>query len=72
MDLGSEGYAVARINKIVPREAQTEDQARQTRQQFAQLWSQAEAQAYMAALKKELKAEILVPTSKSSEASEKR
>jgi len=72
VDLGSEGYAVARINKIVPREAQTEDQARQTRQQFAQLWSQAEAQAYMAALKKELKAEILVPTSKSSEASEKR
>ena len=62
--LGAEGYAVVRVNKIVPREAQSEEQARQTRQQFAQLRSQAEAQAYLAALRKELKVEILTSSAK--------
>lgn len=72
VDLGAEGYAVVRVSKIVPREVQTAEQARQTRQQFAQLRSQAEVQAYMAALKKELQAEILVSTPKSESANEKR
>ncbi len=72
VDLGSEGYAVVRVNKIVAREAQAPELARQTRQQFAQLWSQAEVQAYMAALKKELKAEILALPPKTEGASEKR
>ena len=66
--LGAEGYAVVRVNKIVPREAQSEEQARQTRQQFAQLRSQAEAQAYLAALRKELKVEILASPTKGSSA----
>ena len=61
VDLGAQGYAVARVNKIVPREAQDPAKAEQTRQQFAQLWGQAEAQAYLAALKAQFKAEILVP-----------
>ena len=55
----------------MPREAQPAEQARQTRQQFAQLRSQAEVQAYLAALKKEFKAEILVAAPKSGEANEK-
>jgi peptidyl-prolyl cis-trans isomerase D len=59
VDLGAQGYAVARVNKIVPREAQEPQKAEQTRQQFAQLWGQAEAQAYLAALKSQFKAEIL-------------
>ena len=71
VELGAEGYAVVRVNKIVPREAQPAEQARQTRQQFAQLRSQAEVQAYLAALKKEFKAEILVSAPKSGEANEK-
>jgi peptidyl-prolyl cis-trans isomerase D len=71
VELGAEGYAVVRVNKIVPREAQPAEQARQTQQQFAQLRSQAEVQAYLAALKKEFKAEILVSARKSAEASEK-
>ncbi len=71
VELGTEGYAVVRVNKIVPREAQPAEQARQTRQQFAQLRSQAEVQAYLAALKKEFKAEILVAAPKSGEANEK-
>ena len=72
VDLGSEGYAVVRVNKIVAREAQSEEQGRQTRQQFAQMRSQAEVQAYMAALRKELKVEILAAAQKSEAASEKR
>jgi len=72
VDLGAEGYAVVRVNKIVPREAQSAEQANQTRQQFAQLWGQAEIQAYMAALKKQFKVEILAAAQKSAETSEKR
>jgi peptidyl-prolyl cis-trans isomerase D len=63
VDLGAQGYAVARVNKIVAREAQEPQKAEQTRQQFAQLWGQAEAQAYLSALKAQFKAEILVPKS---------
>ena len=69
VDLGAQGYAVARVNKIVPREAQEPAKAEQTRQQFAQLWGQAESQAYLTALKAQFKAEILVPASGSKTAS---
>ena len=72
VDLGAEGYAVVRVNKIVERESQPAEQARQTRQQFAQMRSQAEVQAYLAALKKELKVEMLVSASKSAVAAENR
>jgi len=65
VDLGTEGYALVRVNKLVAREAQTPEQARQTQQQFAQLRSQAELQAYLAVLKKELKAEIIPSAAKS-------
>ncbi len=72
VDQGAEGYAVVRVNKIIPREAQSAEQATQTRQQFAQLWGQAEIQAYLAALKKQFKAEILVAPQKSADLGEKR
>jgi len=72
VELGAEGYAVVRVNKIVAREAQAEDQARQTRQQFAQMRSQAEVQAYMAALRKEFKVEVLTAPQKSEPSDEKR
>ena len=71
VDLGTEGYAVARVNKIVPREAQPEAQAAQTRQQFAQLWGQAEIQAYLSALKKQYKVELLAHPAKSAPANDK-
>lgn len=70
VDLGNEGYAVLRVNKIVPREAPSPEQAQQARQQFAQLWAQTEVQAYLAALRKELKVEI-VASAKSASPSEK-
>ena len=70
VDLGNEGYAVLRVNKIVPREAQSPEQAQQARQQFAQLWSQTEVQAYLAALRKALKVDV-VASAKSAAPSEK-
>ena len=70
VDLGNEGYAVLRVNKIVPREAQSPEQAQQARQQFAQLWAQTEVQAYLAALRKALKVDI-VASAKSAAPSEK-
>lgn len=71
VDLGEQGYAVVRVNKIVEREAPSAEQARQTRQQFAEIWSQVEVQSYLAALKKQLKAEITAKPRKSEAANEK-
>ena len=71
VDLGEQGYAVVRVNKLIERETPSAEQARQTRQQFAQLWSQAEAQSYLAALKKQLQAEIIAKPRKSETANEK-
>lgn len=61
VDLGAQGYAVIRINKVLSRELDSKEKAQQAQQQFTQLWAAAEAQAYLAQLKQQLKAEILVP-----------
>ncbi len=60
VDLGTRGYAVARVNKIVPRNEAAQSSAPQDRNQYSQWWTSAEAQAYFAVLKERLKAEILV------------
>lgn len=59
VDLGLQGYAVVRINKIVNRPEATAQQAEQSRQQFARLWGQAESQAYLDSLKSTFKVQIL-------------
>jgi peptidyl-prolyl cis-trans isomerase D len=59
VDLGIQGYAVVRVNKIVPRPEATAQQSEQSRQQFARLWGQAESQAYLASLKSQFKVEML-------------
>jgi peptidyl-prolyl cis-trans isomerase D len=61
VDLGATGYTVLRVNKVVPRNEAAQASARQDRDQYAQWWTTAEAQAYYAVLKERLKAEILVP-----------
>ncbi len=61
VDLGQQGYALVRVNRVVPREASAQDALRQARDQYAQSWAGAESQAYYALLKQKLKAEILVP-----------
>ena len=61
VDLGSGSYAVARINKVVPRNEASQPTAAQDREQYAQWWNAAETRAYYAALKDRLKVEVLVP-----------
>lgn len=59
VDLGAQGYAVVRVNKVLPRADVPAQQAEQSRQQFARLWGQAQSQAYLASLKAQFKVEIL-------------
>ncbi|MEI7974398.1 MAG: SurA N-terminal domain-containing protein [Betaproteobacteria bacterium] len=61
VDLGSQGFAVVRVTKILPPEAENKELMMQAQQQFTQLWGTAETQAYIAQLKTLMKAEILVP-----------
>ncbi|MEN9474424.1 MAG: hypothetical protein RIS48_1144, partial [Pseudomonadota bacterium] len=60
VDLGAQGYAVARINQVLAPEALAAAQAEQGRQQLAQMWAQAEAQAYLEALKQHYQVKILI------------
>ena len=60
VDLGTMGYAVIRVIKVLPPEAENKELMKQAQQQFTQLWGSAETQAYLAQLKAMLKAEILV------------
>ena len=59
VDLGAQGYAVVRVNKIVPRPAPAEAAAVQDRAQYAQLWTGAENQSYYGLLKERFKAQIM-------------
>lgn len=60
VDLGAGGYAVVRVNKVMPRTAPAEEIQRQERTQYAQWWSSAENQAYYGVMKEQFKAEIKV------------
>ncbi len=60
VNLGPQGYAVVKVNKIVPRPTPTPEAARQDRAQYAQWWTRAENQAYYSLLKERFKAEIMV------------
>jgi peptidyl-prolyl cis-trans isomerase D len=60
INLGAQGYAVVKVNKVVPRTAPTPEAAKQDRAQYAQWWTAAESQAYYGLLKERFKAEIMV------------
>lgn len=60
VDLGANGYAVVKVNRVLPREAPAPAQAQQEQQQYARAWSAAEAQAYYELLKDRFKVEVLV------------
>ena len=66
VDLGPQGYAVARINKVTARPAPAEAAAKQDRSQYAQWWTGAEGQAYYAVLKERFKVEMRAPKPTSS------
>ena len=61
VDLGAQGYAVARVNAVLPRGAPAEGAARQELAQYTQGWSNAEGLAYYSGLKERFKAQILAP-----------
>jgi len=69
VDLGQQGFALVRVNKLVERDQLNPQQQEQSRQQFARLLGNAEATAYLKYLRAQFKAEILVPKPKSSTAS---
>ena len=60
VDLGSQGYAIVKVNKVVPRDPIPEATLQAQRNQYSQQWSAAETLAYYNGLKERAKAEILV------------
>ncbi|MEO7008691.1 MAG: SurA N-terminal domain-containing protein [Caldimonas sp.] len=58
VDLGDQGYAVAKLLKVAGRDPTTADAAR-AQAQYAQVWADAESQAYYAALKERFGVEII-------------
>jgi peptidyl-prolyl cis-trans isomerase D len=61
VDLGLQGYAVVRVNKVLERSAPTDDRNKQERAQYAQWVASAEDQAYLELLKARYKVQIKVP-----------
>jgi peptidyl-prolyl cis-trans isomerase D len=57
VDLGEQGYALARIGKVLGRDPVAADATR-AQSQYGQAWGEAEAQAYYDALKARFKVEI--------------
>ena len=60
VDLGAQGYAIVKVSKVMPRDAQPEARAKQERSQYSESWTSAETLAYYNSLKDRFKAEILV------------
>ena len=60
VDLGAQGYAIVKVNKVVPRDQPAEAAAEQERSQYAQWWTSAETLAYYNGLKQRFNTEILV------------
>jgi peptidyl-prolyl cis-trans isomerase D len=69
VDLGAQGFALVRVNKVVAREEPNAQQQAQSREQFARLLGNAEASAYLAHLKSQFKVEIKVKKPKEKTAS---
>ena len=60
IDLGTQGYAVVKVLKVLPRVASLEAAATQERKQYAQWWTAAESLAYYNVLKQRFKAEVKI------------
>lgn len=65
VNMGEDGYAVVRIDKVVPRVVQDPQVAAKEVQQYGQWWASAEGQAYYDSLKSRFKVKIKVPEPKS-------
>ena len=60
VDLGQEGFAVVKVNRVLPREAPPAQQAQQEVQQYSRAWGTAEALAYYNMLKERFNVQIKV------------
>ena len=58
VDLGASGYAVLKVNRVVPRQAPDAQRAQQERQQYVQWLTTAEGLAYYELLKQRFKVQI--------------
>ena len=58
VDLGTSGYAVVKVEKVLPREAAAGQERARERDQYAQWWASAEGLAYYRLLKEKFKVEI--------------
>jgi peptidyl-prolyl cis-trans isomerase D len=61
VDMGSKGYAVVKVNKVLARTQAPATERFQQIAQYSQMWTSAENEAYYKLLKVRAKAEILVP-----------
>ena len=61
VDLGAQGYAVVKVNKVVPRQAPDAQRAQQEREQYQQWLTTAEGLAYYELLKQRFKVQIKAP-----------
>ena len=64
VSLGDQGYAVVKVEKVLPRESRDAKTLQQETQQYGLWWAGAEGQAYYNALKDRFKARIDVPAPK--------
>jgi peptidyl-prolyl cis-trans isomerase D len=60
VDLGVSGYAVVKVDKVLPRDAANAAGLAREREQYAQWWASAEGLAYYKLLKEKFKADIKV------------
>jgi peptidyl-prolyl cis-trans isomerase D len=60
VDLGTSGYAVVKVEKVLPRDAANAAGLARERDQYAQWWSSAEGLAYYKLLKEKFKVEIKI------------
>ena len=60
VDLGTSGYAVLKVEKVLPRDAANASGLAREREQYAQWWASAEGLAYYKLLKEKFKAEIKI------------
>ena len=61
VDLGTQGYAIVKVTKVIPRDAPLEAAAQQEQAQYGKLWTSVESLAYYNGLKERFKVKILVP-----------
>ena len=60
VDLGASGYAVVKVEKVLPRDAANAEVLAREHDQYAQWWASAEGLAYYKLLKEKFKVEIKV------------